>query len=224
MTTTTVGSSESTKRPTESGQSDCLLKRGPEMDMWRTERHLRATFPTLHVETVCSDAFTASEAQNDWCLAAQKALALGAIAVLTGDRGVGKTIVACAIARNYCTCGHNLEDRKARYYRVADLFADQKAWFDRKHDGNGNRITEPLAKAREAGLLVLDEIHEKRDSEWEHSEIVRLIDWRYAEMRPTLMITNRRAGELAAVLGHSIVDRIKDRGVVVSCDGPNRRG
>lgn len=179
-------------------------------------------FPRLHTDRV-RDIGQAMDADREMAhKRVWKSVRARGMVMLTGDRGRGKTHLATLVACEWLSWGFG-GNGQPRYWRLADLFADQKAWFDRKHDPLGNRISEPLAIARECGLLVLDELQERIGSDWEQAELVRCLDTRYAEGLPTLLITNRTPEQAAGIVGVSAIDRMKEGGALIECRWNNMR-
>jgi DNA replication protein DnaC len=73
------------------------------------------------------------------------------------------------------------------------------------------------------GLLVIDEIQERADTQFEDRTLTNLIDARYYGMRPTILIGNLRPSEFAARIGSSIASRIRETGGVIEFNGPSFR-
>lgn len=198
------------------------LRKGAPMTTESARRFMSVTFPARHLDAAFAQT-ALTPAQRVWTRSAKRAVAQRSIALLHGPRGTGKTFVATRLARDWCESGCNAGEGRVRYFRLADLFADQTRWFDRKHDDNGNAVPEPLLVARNCGLLILDEIHDRLDTDYARSELARLIDVRYAEKRPTVLITNRNSNQISAVIGVSAAERILEGGAVIECAGANQR-
>lgn len=179
-------------------------------------------FPRLHCERIretgqSMDAERAKVHRRVW-----RCVREGGLVMLTGDRGRGKTHIASLVGCEWEAWGFRSFGRP-RYWRLADLFAAQKHWFDEKRNEWGQPIPEPLELARTCGLLVLDEIQERIGTDWEQAELVRVLDVRYTESRPAILITNRTPKEAAAIVGWSAIDRMKEGGAVIQCDWDNFR-
>lgn len=179
-------------------------------------------FPRLHCERIreagqAMDDDRAKVHRRVW-----RCVREGGMVMLTGDRGRGKTHIASLVGCEWEAWGFRSFGRP-RYWRLADLFAAQKRWFDEKRDERGNAIAEPLEVARTCGLLVLDEIQERIGTDWEQAELVRVLDVRYTESRPTILITNRTPKDAAAIVGWSAIDRMKEGGAVIACNWDNFR-
>jgi DNA replication protein DnaC len=90
-----------------------------------------------------------------------------------------------------------------------DLFLDLR---DANKKGSATSEKDVLAKPARAGLLVIDEYQERGESEWENRIISNLIDRRYAERKPTILIANMSREQMGAALGASICDRVRECG------------
>jgi DNA replication protein DnaC len=162
----------------------------------------------------------------------------GGIVALLGPRGSGKTLIATAMAHNALVsrqaalelARRNQAGREpilqpganhARYWVLGDLFAAEKRSWQAGRSGWERSAQpfdrSPLDDAHHAGLLVLDEVQERGETEWEDRELTRLIDARYRACRSTVLVGNLKPDELAPRLGSSIVSRIHDGGSVLLC-------
>lgn len=129
--------------------------------------------------------------------------------IFTGSVGVGKTHLAIALGR----------DLAARGFRVAYLTI-----FDLLRPNQERGFTGGQSVVSELGdydLVVLDEIGAHPDfgysSELVASSVFQLIDARYLNCRPTLLITNIEVEELGtsrAGLGDRVMDRLSDTELV----------
>lgn len=143
---------------------------------------------------------------------------LPGMVALVGPRGTGKTFLACVIGQNLAAAAEGAPTPGAFVYDVAgDLFAAQRRSFGTRSG------LDPLGSARLAELLCLDEIQERVASEWEQQEFTRLLDYRYREGLPTLLIGNLRPDELPNCLGQSVISRLQESGALIECGGESRR-
>lgn len=128
---------------------------------------------------------------------------LGTSMLLVGKPGTGKTHLGCAMAIAVARFGDT------------SLFATATE-FTRavRETYNGGKHTEAQAIERYAApsLLVLDEVGASSGSDHEKQQLFELINRRYSESRPTLLLTNLSVEEVQAYLGERIMDRLRDGG------------
>lgn len=139
----------------------------------------------------------------------------GFLVALTGERGTGKTQLAVNLihlaAQIPCRC---------RYIVAAELFRDIRRTFSSR-DENERDVVEKFCEPR---LLVIDELHQRAGTEWEHDTLVNIIDARYREMKATLMITNHMESQaFSNMVGDSIASRLLEAGGVITCSWPKFR-
>jgi len=154
---------------------------------------------------------------------------LGGLVYMHGPRGVGKTFMACGLGIVWNEREHDYPSTGyARYTTAADFFGSLVSW---QQDRPKNPYTDqpepsPLEVVKDAGLLVIDELGEIKYSEFQTTTLSSLVDHRYTEHRPTLLISNQTPREIKRLgMSLSVLDRIRDGGGVVSCEGwKNMRG
>ena len=144
-------------------------------------------------------------------------LTTGMLAALLGSRGTGKTQLAVWVAQ-FNAAFHR---RTSRYVKTLDLFLAIRATF--KHvatteDDVVRYFTSP-------DLLIVDELHERGETEWEDKILAHIIDKRYMANRDTILIANQTEAAFQASVGPSVVDRLIETGFVVHCTwGSFRKG
>jgi DNA replication protein DnaC len=69
-----------------------------------------------------------------------------------------------------------------------------------------------VRKYTEAGLLVIDEFQERGETQFEDRKITSIIDARYRNERPTILISNHSREEFASKLSAAVLDRIRENG------------
>ena len=142
----------------------------------------------------------------------------GSCVVLVGPRGTGKTQLATELGMSM-SCDLQLTQR---YTTLSGLLQDEKDSWNKPPQLDGfNRPTSPLKRAKEVGLLVLDEIQEVAGTDWEMSQLIRIFDERYGAMKRTVLISNLMPDAMQKFVGPSIWSRISETGLLVLCGGEN---
>jgi len=67
-------------------------------------------------------------------------------------------------------------------------------------------------------LLVIDEAHERSNSDWEDRMLAMVVNERYQELRSTLVIANYSEEEVEKHLNPSILSRAEESGGIVVFD------
>lgn len=129
----------------------------------------------------------------------------GRCMIMSGSVGTGKTHLAIAIAKQVL-----IElGATARYTTVASLLAEMKSTY-----GNDSKRTDQdvLDDVIYPNLLILDEIGTTKQSEFEMASVFNLINARYEEMRPTIVISNLGLSQISEAIGERCYDRLREDG------------
>jgi DNA replication protein DnaC len=146
-------------------------------------------------------------------------LAAARCMVFCGSPGTGKTHLACAIAKSLAQSG-----RPTRYFTVQELIRSLRATWGRPTPEASETEAGLLRRLRALELLVLDEVGVQFGTEAERTQLTEVIDLRYRDMKPTLVVSNCEREELKKYLGDRIVDRLRENGgKFVIFDWPSRR-
>ena len=139
-------------------------------------------------------------------------LKTGGSAVIYGSNGVGKTHLA------YATCEYQARQGiNAGYILAFDFFNKIRKSFS---DGTTEDIMDRYSNYQ---LLVIDEIDKTQGTQTEFMYLYSLINERYNYMRSTILITNAKPDEFAAIIGQSSLDRVASDGKVIDLTGDNYR-
>ena len=127
--------------------------------------------------------------------------------LLKGNCGTGKTHLAVAILRETAEAGI-----PGMFVVVPDLLAKLRASFGQK-DGKADEL---VTTAKNAPLLVLDDLGAENPSPWVVELIYVLINHRYEHMLPTVITTNCNGRELEEMFGRRVVSRFAEMTVPVN--------
>lgn len=133
-----------------------------------------------------------------------RAMELGASFVFCGKPGTGKTHLACAIANHVmATFGAS-----ALFTTVFDAISRVKATYG----DSGTSEREVMRSLVQPDLLILDEVGVQFGTEYEKVIITDIINRRYSDMRPTIILSNLDQAELEDYLGARVIDRMFEGG------------
>lgn len=137
----------------------------------------------------------------------------GKSAVIYGANGTGKTLLA------FCSIRHQLEQEKnAAYLLAADFFDEIRHSF-----GGGDSLA-VLAKYAKLDYLVVDEVDKTHGSQTEFIYLYRLVNMRYSDLLPTVIIGNSETkDDLYEVIGSSAITRIASEGMIIEMNGKDWR-
>lgn len=132
------------------------------------------------------------------------ALQTGRSAAICGAPGTGKTSLAIGILRHVLNRGGT-----GRYVTVMKLLEAIKASYRKDSD-----MSEQEAKAQftTVDLLVVDEVGRELENGYSTAQLFSVLDERYGNLRPTLLVSNLSRPKLLAFLGDAVVDRIREAG------------
>lgn len=153
-----------------------------------------------------------------WAMGLEKAYGamFGAgILALIGARGTGKTQIGVECIRKAAK-----HTRRALYTRCADIFIAVREAYQREAKVKEGDVLRYYARP---WLLVIDEMNERAESPAEQRLLALLIDKRYAQLTPTILIGNLSADpddalSLRRNVGESVYDRLIETGGFIECN------
>lgn len=140
----------------------------------------------------------------------------GSSLVLCGRPGTGKTHLAAAAANEVIARNHSVV-----FMTVVAAVRQVKDTYRRESE-----ITETQAIERfvEPDLLILDEVGVQLGTDTEKRILFEILNGRYENLRPSILLTNLKREELAAYVGDRIMDRLQEGGgTVLSLDWESYR-
>jgi DNA replication protein DnaC len=141
----------------------------------------------------------------------------GRCLILAGKPGRGKTHLAVAIAYRAIQNGFD-----ARFVTAAELIDDLSAAF------RSGRLADALATYIQPGVLVVDEVGYLTYGTDAANMLFHVVNDRHRKKRAMIFTTNKGVTAWGRVLhdedlAHAIVDRILERGRLLTLDGPSLR-
>ena len=142
---------------------------------------------------------------QDYANGFEKNRANGTSVIMTGGVGTGKTHLAIATAYSV------IYDHKmtAKYTSIDRVLIAIKSSFNKGSGISQQGIYDAL---RKPDLLILDEIGAQHASEFEKLVMFDLINSRYEDMKPTLLISNLGIKEVIECVGDRVIDRLRENG------------
>lgn len=140
----------------------------------------------------------------------------GSTFVLIGDRGNGKTQLACSVV-GYVTTKLK---KSGLYCKAQEIFLEIRAGM--KGQDNKSEIS-AIEKFIKPYILVIDAFEVRGDTDFENRMIDHIIDKRYDSLSITIIISNDKKETIEKSLGTSIVDRISEDGAFFELVGFNFR-
>ena len=143
-------------------------------------------------------------------------LKLGSCLMLYGPPGTGKTHLVTGVGVAIIKKGYSVH-----YERLYDLTRRIKATYAKGSTDSEKAIIDRL---NEFDLLILDEVGLKEMSETEKALTYEIIDARYEDVKPTIIVSNLCEKELQDNLGERTIDRLyENHGVFLKFDGESVR-
>jgi len=150
-------------------------------------------------------------------LASLDFVASGTNVVLIGETGVGKTGLGTGLLLTALRNGY-----RGRFIKAQDLFDEMYASLA---DRTTRRLLDSLARL---DVLQIDELGYLTIRPEQSNIFFKLMDLRHQQRRATVITTNLRYDDWAALLGNprltmALLDRLRQRCVTLSIEGPSLR-
>lgn len=140
----------------------------------------------------------------------------GSCLILCGNPGTGKNHLASAIAQTVLSKGYGVlqvtaYDIIARIRQTWQRGSDHKAELD------------VIREFAEAGLLIIDEVGKTFGSDGERVHLFEVIDHRYRDLKPTIILSNENVSGIEKYLGTAAFDRLCQNGDLLLFDWKSHR-
>lgn len=135
--------------------------------------------------------------------------------ILMGDVGTGKTQLACEFAESFI----NRLARSVRYVTAKGMISEIQASYGREGKSEEGEIDRFVRY----DLLILDEIDAIPSKDNAALLLTEIINRRYSNDRPMIVITNQPLDGLARFVGDRVQDRLHENAFVCAFDWPSFR-
>jgi DNA replication protein DnaC len=138
--------------------------------------------------------------------------------IFCGKPGTGKTHLSCAIA-NHIIGEHG---HSALFTSVLSMMRRVKETYSRTSEKTEREVIDSFTQP---DLLIIDEVGVQFGSDAEKLILFEIINNRYENMQPTIIISNLALSELKSFVGDRVIDRMKEGGgALISFDWDSYRG
>lgn len=183
----------------------------------------RAMIPKRFYKKTFDNFLTATESQSsakaiiaDYAKNFDDNLENGRCMIFIGKVGTGKTHLAAALLREIISQGHT-----GLFISAGDLISDIR---DTWREDSGVSTKELTKRFIDIDLLVIDEIGVQRSTDNEREILFSILNQRYNDVKPTILLTNCTIKEVQSYIGMRIYDRLKeDGGRIVTFTGESYR-
>lgn len=124
--------------------------------------------------------------------------------MMLGTVGTGKTHLSIGVALEVMRNGNS-----AVFSSASKIF---RAIKDTYHKGSHQKESEVMAIYTQCDLLIIDEVGVQRGSDFEKETFFDVINERYENMRPTIILSNLTIEEIKVFLGERVFDRLRENG------------
>lgn len=139
----------------------------------------------------------------------------GTTVVFSGKPGTGKSHLAIAAAMSVMSTG------TAMYLNALDLVRMVRETWRRDSEMTESAVLHELSTV---SLLVIDEIGVQYGTEGEQVILFDVLNRRYRDLMPTILLTNLGAKGMKEFLGERSFDRLREGGIWVAFDWESHRG
>ena len=131
------------------------------------------------------------------------AMRSGGSLVLSGAPGTGKSHLAASVMLRVMADG-----RTVQYVTCMDMIRLVRGTWRKDSDRTEDDVLRELGETLD--LLVIDEIGVQYGTEGEQTVVFDVLDRRYREMRPTILISNSGREQFRAYVGDRVYDRLRE--------------
>lgn len=139
----------------------------------------------------------------------------GTVVIFSGMPGTGKSHLAIAAAQEI------MRSRSALYTSAIDVVRMIRDTWRRGAERTESQVLNDLATV---DLLIMDEVGVQYGTEAEQVTLFDIIDKRYRDQMPMILLTNQNKSGMKEFLGDRSFDRLREGGIWVTFDWESQRG
>jgi DNA replication protein DnaC len=128
--------------------------------------------------------------------------------IMVGKTGTGKTLLACQLAQSLIAKA----SRSIRYITAAGMISEIQSTYGKE----GKSEEAEIMRFAQYDVLILDEIDAIRNTDNANLLLTEIINRRYNESKPVIVITNQPFDNLAKFVGERVHSRLYENAFV--CD------
>ncbi len=178
-------------------ESECRRRENVRVNAGISKRNLYKTF----ADYICTNEGQ-SKAKND-CVKYVENFPTDKSLIMVGGVGTGKTLLASAMLDSL------VDKNSCEIIKTIDLIRHLKATWAKDSETTEEKLISYFCKL---DLLVLDEVGSQFGSDTEKLFIFDIIDGRYQDMKPTILISNLDIEGVKDAIGERCVDRLREGG------------
>jgi DNA replication protein DnaC len=124
--------------------------------------------------------------------------------MMLGSVGVGKTHLSIAIALEIMSNGYS-----TKFTSASKMLREIKETYRK---GSERSEKDVMQDYTDCHLLIIDEVGVQRGNDYETNMMFDVINERYENLRPTIVLSNLTLDELKLFLGERVFDRLRENG------------
>ena len=136
--------------------------------------------------------------------------------IMSGDYGLGKTHLALATARKAVKTfakeylkkhPHTLTyigDSKIQFLSSSEMIQNIRD----SYDSDNINEQELMSGYKNTPLIIIDDLGTEKASEWQKEKMYMILDYRYRQLKPTIITTNLGSGELKEQVSLRVMERM----------------